>query len=126
MWTKNKRVTCNIHDHRQFFMEALFSSFTDRVAEVGNEIIGSNSGIDVAGATFLVNDVVMEPGIVFAFSAYFRHDSRIKFQMWRPVNFPNTTEFTLLGEIPVTPSVTQMREDVSTPEVIFINQVKFM
>ena len=92
-----------------------FSFLPDRVASVGHEIIGSNSGIDVQGATFLMNDVILEEGVVFAFSAFFRFDSRIKFQIWRPAG-PlqlDHRDFQLLGEISIIPSITKDREDVS-------------
>jgi hypothetical protein len=87
------------------------------VSRIGNKIIGSPSGVDVEGAIFLLNDVSLEEGVVFAFSAYFRTNSKTTFQIWRPSNAtsanPDTTNFELIGELPVVPSVVDSREDVS-------------
>jgi hypothetical protein len=90
--------------------------------KIGNDIRATTSGIDVVGATFLMNDEVQEEGVVFAFSAFFRTDSPMRFQIWRPLvqpkrpNSPAMNEknsFSLISELRTIPSVTEKREDVS-------------
>lgn len=97
---------------------AIAEAMSDRVVKIGNNIRASTSGIDVRGATFLMNDEVLSEGILFAFSAFFRSDSPLKFQIWRPVSPGQTTTgdtnpFVLVSELKTIPSVINMREDVS-------------
>lgn len=73
-----------------------------------------------------MNDRILSEGVVFAFSAFFRHDTPVRLQIWRPTEAMdaddvNATEtsgavrapFVLLGETRLIPSVTNAREDVS-------------
>ena len=74
----------------------------------------SQSGVDVAGTIFLLNDQVLTDGVVYAFRSYFRSDKTVRFQMWHPVGTRSDgrQEFTLVGETRVIPSVLST-EDVS-------------
>ena len=81
------------------------------VIKVGNEIRASESGVDVDNTVFLINQAVTSPGSVFAFSAWFRSNKNLAFQIWTPVN--GTNSYRLKWQLPVTPSVTQQQEDVS-------------
>ena len=82
---------------------------------IGNQILASSSGVDVSGATFLMNDVILTQGVVFAYSAFFRSNKPVRFQIWRPQSLHvQETKFTLIGETRVIPSVLFKREDVST------------
>ena len=93
--------------------------FTARVIQLGNPLKASVTGIDILpepGVIFLMNDVLLTEGVVFAFSAFFRSDAPVRLQIWRPaVAARNATiqDFTLIFEIKVTPSVKHKREDVS-------------
>ena len=44
---------------------------------VGNELKASESGVDVH-ATFLINNMVLTEGVVFAFSAFIRETNPIR------------------------------------------------
>lgn len=69
-----------------------------------------------AGSTFLVNDVVLGHGVLFAFSAFFVNTSRVHFQVWRPYKNNDTSSgatFQLVFQAAMTPSVSLSREDVS-------------
>ena len=78
---------------------------------IGNQLQASVSGVDVSGATFLLNDVILTRGVVFAYSAFFRSNKPIRFQIWRPSG--NLKSFRLISETRVIPSVVLDREDVS-------------
>ena len=99
---------------------------SDRVAKIGNDIRASSSGVDVRGAIFLMNDMVTSEGILFAFSAFFRSDSLVRFQIWRPVSSDDMTAgsegnaYTLVVELRTIPSVINMREDVSKFLIILV------
>ena len=100
---------------------------------IGNDLKAASSGVDVKGATFLMNDAVLSEGVVFAFSAFFRTDSAVWLQIWRPMassgsgeesnetgsgsNVTNTRTFMLVSHLRVIPAVRFQREDVS----IFFN-----
>ncbi|KAI0213831.1 hypothetical protein LSAT2_001082 [Lamellibrachia satsuma] len=85
---------------------------TDRVGKVGNDIKASASGVDIAGATLIMNDMILTEGVVFAYSAYFRSDKPVRFQIWRPVVNETTNAYRLIGETRVIPSVKNDREDI--------------
>lgn len=72
------------------------------------------TGIDVPGSTFLLQDAVLSGGVVFAFSAFFRENTPMRFQIWRPES-PEEDErdFTLIAEIPYQASRRLAKEDVS-------------
>ena len=77
--------------------------------------------MDVPGATFLMNDVILTDGVVFAFSAFFRSSASVFFQIWRPVKKSNdnaivtstTHKLQLVYQLKTIPSVMYRREDVS-------------
>ena len=80
---------------------------------VGNEIKASVSGVDTAGATLIMNDMILNEGVVFAYSAYFRSDKPVRFQIWRPVVNGSKNAYRMVGETRVIPSLKDGREDVS-------------
>lgn len=83
------------------------------VTRIGNEIQASLSGVDARGAMFLQTNIVLTEGVVFAYSAYFRNNKRVRFQIWRPVHHVNeSSAYRLLAETTVTPSVVLSREDI--------------
>ena len=84
----------------------------ERVAMIGNEIKASLSGVDRAGTTVLMRDAVLEDGVVFAYSAFFRSEKPVRFQIMRPVE-NETDTYQLIGETRVIPAVKNAREDVS-------------
>ena len=87
---------------------------TSQIESVGNEIRASSSGVDVVGSIFLLTDLVPAEGILFAFSAYFRSDSAVWFQIWRPSAVePESLSYQLVTELRTIPSVVNNREDVS-------------
>ena len=88
--------------------------FLDRVAKAGNAILASLSGLDVAGATILLTDVILTEGVVFAYSAYIRSNKPVHFQIWRPVVNGTKDSYRLIGDTRVVPSVNNSREDVSS------------
>ena len=83
------------------------------MTKVGNDIKASASGVDIAGATLIMNDMILTESVVFAYSAYFRSDKPVRFQIWRPVVNETTNAYRLIGETRVIPSVKNDREDVS-------------
>ena len=89
------------------------------MATVGNEIIASTSGIDTAGVMLIMDDLIFTDGVVFAYSAYFRSEKPVRFQIWRPVS-SETKEFQLVGETRVIPSLKNGREDVSVCKQLVI------
>ena len=92
------------------------------MTKVGNDIKASASGVDIAGATLIMNDMILTEGVVFAYSAYFRSDKPVRFQIWRPVVNETTNAYRLIGETRVIPSVKNDREDVS----IRLNRTRFV
>ncbi|KAK2174617.1 hypothetical protein NP493_789g00026 [Ridgeia piscesae] len=44
-----------------------------------------STGIDVAGALWIMADKIPTDGVVFAYSAYFHSDKPVRFQIWRPI-----------------------------------------
>ena len=86
---------------------------------MGNEIKGSVSGVDAKGATFLLNSRLTSKAVIFAFSAFFRESTPVRFQIWRPSATGNRDQFTLIQQYRVIPSVTLTREDVSTYFIFF-------
>jgi len=112
------------------------------VRRVGNNERPSPAGVDVPGAAFLLPDSFQADGVVFAFAAYYRNSNPIRFQLWRPVQMPETpsvgdfqtaapppppppppaprqprpssseTVVQLLAQLTVTPSVKDSRETV--------------
>jgi len=109
------------------------------VRRVGNNERPSPAGVDVPGAAFLLPDSFQTDGVVFAFAAYYRNSNPIRFQLWRPVQTPDTpsvgdfqtaapppppppprqqrppsseTVVQLLAQLTVTPSVKDSRETV--------------
>jgi hypothetical protein len=97
-----------------FLLIVLPSTTYGGVISVGNKILASASGVDVAGYTFLLDDIILQEGVVFAYSAFFRSDSPVRFQIWRPNPDSQgaTRHFQLVGETRTIPSVTNLREDV--------------
>ena len=87
---------------------------------IGNQLQASVSGVDVSGATFLLNDVILTRGVVFAYSAFFRSNKPIRFQIWRPSG--NLKSFRLISETRVIPSVVLDREDVSIKGLSISNE----
>ena len=83
---------------------------SDRVNQVGGDIRPSSSGVDTAGATFLLSDDFGAEGVLFAFQAYFRSDKPVRFQIWRPVD--SDGNFKLISDTRVVPSVTNGVEDI--------------
>jgi hypothetical protein len=86
------------------------------VSRVGNEISRpSLSGVDVPRATFLQKDIILTEGVVFAYSAYFRSDKPVRFQIWRPMTGPGveSNTYRLISQTRVLPAVVAAREDVS-------------
>ncbi len=65
-----------------------------RLAQMGHEVDWSPRhvarGLDYDNTTFLLNDVIMADGLLFAYSAYFLSDNPIRFQVSR-VNLPSST-----------------------------------
>jgi len=87
------------------------------IVRIGPDIQPIVATIDSsAGSTFLVNDVVLDHGVLFAFSAFFVNTSRVRFQVWRPYKTNYTSSgatFRLVFQAAMTPSVSLSREDVS-------------
>ena len=87
------------------------------MVKIGNEFRGSQSGVNVADVAFMVGNKIGVTGVVFAFSAYFRSDKPIQFQIWRPLSSSrggSTNKFQLLQQVRTIPSVIDAREDVSS------------
>ena len=100
--------------------------FPDRVVRVGNECKASESGVDVPNTAFLLKDNIPNEGVVFAFSAFFRSNKPVRFQIWRPYVNGNDTdnEFQLRADIRHVPSVELAQEDVSNRPFSFHNICK--
>ena len=94
------------------FLLAVSIVAADRVSRVGNAIRSSSSGVDVAGATFLINDIVLAEGVLFAFRAYFRSDKPVRFQIWRPIPSGVEGTFELISDSKVIPSLVNEVEDI--------------
>ena len=98
-----------VHVHNYDYLFHLhFHAISDRVQQVGNEIVESDSGVDTgAPVIFLLNDAVFKKGILFAFAAYFRVSTVTHLQVWRPVNngTVDSLNFTLVSETIVTPAL---------------------
>ena len=92
------------------------------MAKAGNAILASKSGVDVPGVTFLMNDMILTEGVVFAFSAYIRSNKPVHFQIWRSVVNGTNNSYRLIGDTRVVPSVNNDREDVSSfPQLRYFN-----
>lgn len=89
------------------------------VHNIGNDVKASVGGPDLTGgsAVFLLRDPFPQSGVLFAFSAYFRNRNPLKFQVWRPKSTANS-DFTLLAELEITPSVAGSAELVSTIYIV--------
>ena len=88
-------------------------SFFRSCAMFGNTIKASLSGLDVAGATILLNNMILTHGFVFAYSAFIRSNKPVHFQIWRSVVNGTKDSYRLIGDTRVVPSVNNDREDVS-------------
>ena len=102
-----------------------FSVSAITVKRIGNPIMATDSSVDVPGAIFLADDVILSEGILFAYSAYFRRDTYMRFQVWRPVNGSDDSsaalrKLALVSELRVKPSVMMSREDVSIYSRLYI------
>ena len=74
----------------------------------GNDLHNSQAGVDAPNATFLLADTALSEGVVFAYAAFIRELTPIRFQIWRFVESDNDTEnimFTLVHETRVIPSL---------------------
>lgn len=81
------------------------------IKRVGNDIKASTSGADWGKTTFLLHDTALADGIIFAFSAYFRNQNPVHFQIWRKGSAP-VNNFTLVHEWPFSPAVSERKEDI--------------
>ena len=103
-------------------MDIALYHFSDRVAMFGNTIKASLSGLDVAGATILLNDMILTEGVVFAYSAFIRSNKPVHFQIWRSVVNGTKDSYRLIGDTRVVPSVNNDKEDVSiVPQMRYFN-----
>lgn len=84
----------------------------DSVLRVGNEIKAAPRGLEWPGLIFLLDNVALQDGVLFAFTAYFRAIKKVHLQIWRPVN-ESTDEYRLVGDWPTVPAVVDGRENVS-------------
>ncbi len=93
----------------------------EEIAEIGNGVVASKSGVDHPGVIFLLDDLILVEGVLFAYSAFFRSDTQLRFQVWRPMptNLAKESDrlFRLVGETVVIPSVIDAREDVSILQI---------
>lgn len=76
----------------------------------------TNGGLDpspyvLAGNVFLLPDAVLLPGILFAFSVYFRSPDSVTLQIYRPID-PAVKSYRLIAQFIVLPSVMRGREDM--------------
>ncbi len=69
------------------------------------------------GVTFLLDDVILAEGVVFAFAAYFRNDAPAAFQIWRPVGGSGSKQFKLISSLEVVPAVDKAVEQVRSNNV---------
>ena len=87
-----------------------------KIERIGHEVDWSQEqvpeGLKYANTTFLLNDVIMQDGLLFAYSAYFLSNKPIRFQVWRPVSVFER-EYKLLWEHRVIPAEWNTRVDVS-------------
>ena len=86
-----------------------------QIANIGNEVKPSISGIDISGSTFLIKNAVLTDGVVFAFSAFFRNDNPVQLQIWRPTTSGREADrnyYKLISQMRVIPSIRGAREDV--------------
>ena len=87
------------------------------IRKIGNDLLPSSSGVSYGDSVFLLNDFILDDGVLFAFSAFFRHDTRVRLQVWRPQDSalgPGQNQpFQLIAELAVIPSLQNAREDVS-------------
>ena len=90
------------------------------MARVGNDVKASSSGIDFAGSLWIMADKIPTDGVVFAYSAYFRSDKPVRFQIWRPVVKGSDDVHRFVGETWVVPSAKNAKEDVSSLVVLMI------
>ena len=74
-----------------------------RAKGFGNDILPSKLGFDNQPATFLLNDIILEEGVVYAFQAWFRNTLPMYFQVWRPA-CEGCMNHTLIGEVRVEPA----------------------
>ncbi len=94
--------------------------------QIGNDLKGSLSGVDIPRVGFLLDDMVLSEGVLYAYSAFWRKDTPVRIQIWRPsAADPDTKTFTLIDELAVIPSVTEAREDVSSLSSMLINVILF-
>lgn len=87
---------------------------SNRVSRIGNPIRSSTSGVNVPGAVFLINDIVLREGVLYAYRAYFRSDKPVHFQVWRPEGeeTPTGRDFKLISDVRIVPSIVDEVEDI--------------
>jgi len=90
------------------------TSTSNRVTRIGNPIRSSTSGMNVPGAVFLINDIVLREGVLYAYRSYFRSDKPVHFQVWRPEGeeTPTGRDFKLISDVRIVPSVVDQVEDI--------------
>ena len=97
-----------------YYLFHYFLLLSGEVRQIGNDLAGSLSGVDVPKVAFLLDDLILQEGIVYAYSAFWRTDTPVRFQIWRlSCAEQGCKTFALVDEIRVIPSVTKQREDVS-------------
>ena len=77
-------------------------------------------GVDKPGVTFLLDDVILRSGVLFAYAAFFRNNNPVHFQIWRPTGQGDKT-FTLISSMRVDPAVEQGVEQVSVLAFFFLS-----
>ena len=68
-------------------------------------------GVNKRGVTFLLDDVILVEGVVFAYAAYFRNEAPAAFQIWRPMS-AGSKQFKLISSLEVVPAVDKAVEQV--------------
>lgn len=60
------------------------------IERVGHEVNWSPDqapvGLNYQNITFLLNDIILQDGLLFAYSAYYLTNQPMRFQIWRPVS----------------------------------------
>ena len=82
------------------------------VERVGNKIKPSAKGSIWPGTTFLLDNVALKDGVLFAFRGYFRNFNPVQFQIWRVMNETQRV-YKMVADYEVSPTLPKNSEDVS-------------
>lgn len=89
------------------------------VIQVGNDIKASANNFNSAGRSFLLQHAIPVDGIVVAWTSYYHNRRPAEYHVWRPVGGANNTQFHLVKEVVIMPTMGLAEETVSITRRMF-------